>query len=229
MRYRLGVDVGGTFTDLALHNVDTDELEFAKTPSTPENQAAGVSNGVNLLIDRLGISPDEIEFFSHGTTVATNTLLERKGAKCALIVTRGFRDVLQIGRQDRPHLYDWRIQKPEPIVPRHLRFEVTERILYTGEVATPLDEGDLEDVIARLAGRGPGCGGRLPAALLRQSGARAGRGRGREGRPARPYGIAVMRGSTGVQGIRAHEHDDHQRLRGAGDGPLPEAPAGEHR
>ena len=110
----------------------------------------GSANGINLLIDRLSISPDEIEFFSHGTTVATNTLLERKGAKCALIVTRGFRDVLQIGRQDRPHLYDWRIQKPEPIVPRHLRFEITERILYTGEVATPLDEGDLEDVIARL-------------------------------------------------------------------------------
>ena len=150
MRYRLGVDVGGTFTDLAFHNVDTDELEFAKTPSTPENQAAGVANGINQLIERLDVSPAEIEFFSHGTTVATNTLLERKGAKCALIVTRGFRDVLQIGRQDRPHLYDWRIQKPEPIVPRHLRFEVTERILYTGEVATPLDEGDLEDVIARL-------------------------------------------------------------------------------
>ena len=151
MRYRLGVDVGGTFTDLALHNVDNDELEFAKTPSTPENQAAGVVTGINQLIDRLSISPDEIEFFSHGTTVATNTLLERKGAKCALIVTRGFRDVLQIGRQDRPHLYDWRIQKPEPIVPRHLRFEVTERILYTGEIATPLDEGDLDDVIERLA------------------------------------------------------------------------------
>ena len=150
MRYRLGVDVGGTFTDLAFHNVDTDELEFAKTPSTPENQAAGVANGINQLIERLDVSPAEIEFFSHGTTVATNTLLERKGAKCALIVTRGFRDVLQIGRQDRPHLYDWRIQKPEPIVPRHLRFEVTERILYTGEVATPLDKGDLEDVIARL-------------------------------------------------------------------------------
>ncbi len=150
MRYRLGVDVGGTFTDLAFHNVDTDKLEFAKTPSTPENQAAGVANGINQLIERLDVSPAEIEFFSHGTTVATNTLLERKGAKCALIVTRGFRDVLQIGRQDRPHLYDWRIQKPEPIVPRHLRFEVTERILYTGEVATPLDKGDLEDVIARL-------------------------------------------------------------------------------
>ena len=150
MRYRLGVDVGGTFTDLAFHNVDTDELEFAKTPSTPENQAAGVANGINQLIERLDVSPAEIEFFSHGTTVATNTLLERKGAKCALIVTRGFRDVLQIGRQDRPHLYDWRIQKPEPIVPRHLRFEITERILYTGEVATPLDEGDLEDMIARL-------------------------------------------------------------------------------
>ena len=155
MSYRLGVDVGGTFTDLALHNVETDELEFAKTPSTPSNQAIGVANGIDQLAARFGVAPGNIGFFSHGTTVATNTLLERKGAKCALVVTRGFRDVLEIGRQDRPHLYDWRQQKPEPLVPRHLRFEVGERVLYTGEVAVPLDEDDVAVLIDRLRAADP--------------------------------------------------------------------------
>ncbi len=135
---------------MALQDVETDALEFAKTPSTPANQAIGVAEGISQLIGRLGVSPNEVKFLSHGTTVATNTLLERKGARCALVVTRGFRDVLEIGRQDRPHLYDWRQQKPAPIVPRHLRFEVGERVLYTGEVETPLDEGGLASVIERL-------------------------------------------------------------------------------
>ena len=118
MSYRLGVDVGGTFTDLALYDTDTDRLEFAKTPSTPVNQALGVAAGIRELMDRHAVSPDRIDFFIHGTTVATNTLLERKGAKTALIVTAGFRDVLQIGRQDRPDLYDWRIRRSDPLVPR---------------------------------------------------------------------------------------------------------------
>ena len=83
-------------------------------------------------------------FFIHGTTVATNSLLERRGARTALIVTEGFRDVLQIGRQDRPDLYDWRVRRTEPIVPRRLRFEVTERIRYNGDVAVPISKEDLD-------------------------------------------------------------------------------------
>ena len=150
MSYRLGVDVGGTFTDLALYDTDTDRLEFAKTPSTPVNQALGVAAGIRELMERHGVSPDRIDFFIHGTTVATNTLLERKGAKTALIVTAGFRDVLQIGRQDRPDLYDWRIRRSDPLVPRHLRYEAQERVLHTGEVQTPLDEETLEDIISRV-------------------------------------------------------------------------------
>ena len=150
MSYRLGVDVGGTFTDLALYDTDTDRLEFAKTPSTPVNQALGVAAGIRELMERHGVSPDRIDFFIHGTTVATNTLLERKGAKTALIVTAGFRDVLQIGRQDRPDLYDWRIRRSDPLVPRHLRYEAQERVLHTGEVQSPLDEETLEDIISRV-------------------------------------------------------------------------------
>ena len=150
MSYRLGVDVGGTFTDLALYDTDTDRLEFAKTPSTPVNQALGVAAGIRELMDRHAVSPDRIDFFIHGTTVATNTLLERKGAKTALIVTAGFRDVLQIGRQDRPDLYDWRIRRSDPLVPRHLRFEAQERVLHTGEVLTPMEHEALEHVIERV-------------------------------------------------------------------------------
>ena len=150
MAYRLGVDVGGTFTDLVLHEVETNRLEFAKTPSTPANQSEGVTTGTLQLVNRLGISPEAIAFFIHGTTVATNTLLERKGARTALIVTKGFRDVLQIGRQDRPDLYDWRIRRPEPIVPRRLRFEVTERVLHTGEVIEPVSDADVAEVVQSL-------------------------------------------------------------------------------
>ena len=150
MSYRLGVDVGGTFTDLAIYDVDSERLEFAKIPSTPANQSIGVTTGTQQLIDRLSITPDSIKFFIHGTTVATNTLLERKGAKTALVVTKGFRDILQIGRQDRPDLYDWRIRRADALVPRRLRFEVEERVLYTGEVFEPLHEDDVEAVIEKL-------------------------------------------------------------------------------
>ena len=150
MTYRLGVDVGGTFTDLVLHEVESNRLEFAKTPSTPADQSEGVTTGALQLVNRLGISPQAIAFFIHGTTVATNTLLERKGARTALIVTRGFRDVLQIGRQDRPDLYDWTIRRTEPIVPRRLRFEVTERVLHTGEVIEPVSDADVAGIVRRL-------------------------------------------------------------------------------
>ena len=97
--------------------------------------------------------------------MATDTLLERKGARTALIVTAGFRDVLQIGRQERPHLCDWRIRRPEPLAPRRLRFQVRDRVLHTGEVLTPLDETDLQIGCWEAARRRP-----VPAALQRAPG-----------------------------------------------------------
>ncbi len=154
MSYRLGVDVGGTFTDLALYDTETNQLEFAKTPSTPVNQALGVAAGIRELMERHAVSPDRIDFFIHGTTVATNTLLERTGAKTALVVTAGFRDILQIGRQDRPDLYDWRIRRPDPLVPRHLRFEAQERVVHTGDVLKPMETGTLDDIVERVKNSG---------------------------------------------------------------------------
>ena len=150
MTYRLAVDVGGTFTDLALYDTETDQLEFGKMPSTPADQAVGVTDGISELVERLEISTSSISYLIHGTTVATNTLLQRSGARTGLIVTKGFRDILQIGRQDRPHLYNWRIRNPDPLVPRRLRFEVTERVLYSGEVLTPLVQEDVDAVIEEL-------------------------------------------------------------------------------
>ncbi len=150
MSYRLGVDIGGTFTDLALYDVERDRIELAKTPSTPADQTLAVAEGVRLLVERHGLDPAEVVFFIHGTTVAINTLLERKGARTALITTAGFRDVLLIGRQDRPVLYDWRVRRADPLIPRQLSFEVEERVLHTGEVLTPLHAGAARGVVERV-------------------------------------------------------------------------------
>ena len=150
MSYRLGVDVGGTFTDLLLFDEQSREMTLAKVPSTPANQALGIMAGLENIAEQAGIEAREIAFFMHGTTAATNAILEGKGAKTALIVTEGFRDVLHIMRQDRPKLYDFFARRPDPLVPRHLRFEVPERILYTGEVQRPLDERKLQRIVQAI-------------------------------------------------------------------------------
>jgi len=150
MSYRLGVDVGGTFTDLLLFDEEKGDMALTKVPTTPENQALGILHAVEQITQQVGVEPGDITFFIHGTTVATNALLERRGVKTALIVTEGFRDVLHIMRQDRPRLYDFFARRPEPLVPRHLRFEVPERSLYTGEIQRGLDEGRLAEIIEEI-------------------------------------------------------------------------------
>jgi len=150
MSYQLGVDVGGTFTDLLLFNESKKEITLAKVPTTPENQAVGIVGGVEKIIGQVGISPKDITLLMHGTTAATNAVLEGKGARTALIVTEGFRDVLHIMRQNRPKLYDFFAKRPLPLVPRHLRFEVSERILYTGEIFKEIDEKKLKSVVRKI-------------------------------------------------------------------------------
>ncbi|WP_010531854.1 hydantoinase/oxoprolinase family protein [Lentibacillus jeotgali] len=150
MKYRLGVDTGGTFTDIALLNEETGEISVSKVPSTPDNPSQAVLKGSNQLLKSEGKSAEDISFFIHGTTVATNTLLERKGAKTALITTEGFKDVLEIGRQARPDLYDFRARKSEVLIPRNLRYEVSERILHTGDVISDLDIEETRSVIQQL-------------------------------------------------------------------------------
>ncbi|MGH2747872.1 MAG: hydantoinase/oxoprolinase family protein [Actinomycetota bacterium] len=140
---RIGVDVGGTFTDLVA--LVDGEIVTAKVPSTPQDQ----SEGVMACIAAAGIEPGEVEVFAHGMTVATNALLERKGARTALVTTQGFRDVVEIGRQNRASLYDLTKHHPPPLVERDLRFTVSERMGPDGEIER-LDKDDLDETIEKL-------------------------------------------------------------------------------
>ncbi len=151
MTVRLGVDVGGTFTDVVLFDETAHKVTLLKVPSTPEDPSVAVIAGVERVLIESGLSPNAVSSFIHGTTIATNTLLEGKGARSALLVTEGFRDVLQIMRQDRPRLYDYLVQRPPPLVPRDLRFEVNERMLYTGEVRTPIAEEQTRAMLKYIA------------------------------------------------------------------------------
>ena len=148
----VGVDVGGTFTDLVLFDPDRGALEVCKVPSTPADQSRGVVEGLERMLPDLS----RLDRLIHGTTVATNTLLEGTGAGVALITTAGFRDVLEIGRTRRmlPSVYDTTFVRPPPLVPRPLRFEVAERIDHDGAVLASLDEAAIEAIVRRLAGAG---------------------------------------------------------------------------
>ena len=136
--YALGVDVGGTFTDLALVRISDGAAVYHKTPSTPGDPSHAVEAGVRELLARDQVAPAAVVYFGHGTTVATNALITGKVARTGMITTAGFRDVLEIRRQRQPHNYDIRIPKPPPLVPRHLRREVRERTyLYGGQDIAP--------------------------------------------------------------------------------------------
>src|SRR5436190_14746736 len=121
MGAKLGVDVGGTFTDVALWDEDVGRLTTLKLPSVPADPAEGILAGIRQILERDGVAPARIGFVAHGTTVATNALLEGKGARTGLVTTRGFRDLLEIARQKRPELYDLQADKPAPLIPRDLR------------------------------------------------------------------------------------------------------------
>ncbi|HXV04922.1 MAG TPA: hydantoinase/oxoprolinase family protein, partial [Solirubrobacterales bacterium] len=137
----LGVDVGGTFTDAVL--VDGERVHTAKLPTTPEDQSLAVIAAVEEVLRRAGAEPGAVESFAHGMTVGTNALLEERGARTALIATRGFADLLEIGRQERPELYRLCAPKPAPLVPEGLRFEAAERVGPEG-VVEPLAPGEPE-------------------------------------------------------------------------------------
>ena len=143
---RIAADIGGTFTDIAVLT-ESGQLATRKLPSTPPNFADAVVNGVTQLLDELNAPLDGVEQVLHGCTVATNAILEYKGAKTALITTRGFRDVLELQRVRMPMLYKPLYQKPVPLVPRRLRLEVTERLNADGSVHVPLDEADIAAAI----------------------------------------------------------------------------------
>src|SRR5918997_3978567 len=143
---KIAADIGGTFTDLALFLPDG-RLATKKVPSTPADYSRGVIDGLIALSAELDLPPSSFGEVLHGCTVATNAILEHKGAKTALLTTRGFRDVLELRRIRVPRLYDGMYVKPEPLAPRNLRFEVTERLAADGSVVTALEEADVEAAI----------------------------------------------------------------------------------
>src|SRR5947199_45891 len=154
MSWRVGVDSGGTFTDVCLFDDDTGRVEVWKVASTPDDPSRGIADGVAEALRHVGAATDAVGYFGHGTTVATNALIQHRGVKTGLITTEGFRDLLEIGRQKRPDLYDLQADKPPALVPRDLRLEVPERVLHSGDVATPLDEQAVRAAARRLKAAG---------------------------------------------------------------------------
>ena len=138
--YRLGVDIGGTFTDAVMMDESSGELSLVKMASTPQDPSVGFLNVMARALREREVDPADIAYIVHGTTVVTNTIIEGKGARAALIATEGFRDVFEIARQIRPKLYDIFCEKPPPLIPRSLCYGVPERLDYAGRVLEPLDE-----------------------------------------------------------------------------------------
>lgn len=157
MSWTVGVDVGGTFTDFYVLNTSTQDVLVHKRPSTPDDPSRAILSGLAELAEAFGIDIGEVSRFAHGTTVATNALIERSGGTVAMITTKGFRDLLEIGRQVRPKIYDLKADAPPPVVPRQRRFEVTERVGPRGEVITALCEAEIDAVVEAVAASGADC------------------------------------------------------------------------
>ena len=149
-RYRIGVDTGGTFTDLLAFDAERRTLLSVKVPSTSESP----QNAVLGAFEQTAVSSAQVAFFGHSSTVALNALLQRAGSRTGLVTTAGFRDVLEIGRFNRPRMYDLFYTKPPPLVRRNLRAEVEERIGAEGTVITPLDEKEMVEVVESLTDAG---------------------------------------------------------------------------
>ncbi|MCS6967936.1 MAG: hydantoinase/oxoprolinase family protein [Cytophagales bacterium] len=151
---KLGIDIGGTFTDLVLLDEQTGQLHFGKTLTTYDDPSNGIIKGMTELLERVGVGPSQLTTIVHGTTLVTNAVIERRGALTGLITTKGFEDVLEIGRELRYDIYDLHIAMPEPLVPRSLRKGITERINYKGEVITPIKEAEIAQVVDELVKAG---------------------------------------------------------------------------
>ena len=153
-RTRIGVDIGGTFTDLVWVDDVTGAVQVGKLLTTPKDPSQAVEQGVVTVLNDAGSLAADVRSLIHGTTLATNALIERKGARTGLLTTAGFRDAVEIGREGRYDMYDLFIDQPSPLVPRHLRLEVSERMLADGRVLTPLDPASARAAIERLRGAG---------------------------------------------------------------------------
>jgi N-methylhydantoinase A len=154
MAWRVGVDSGGTFTDICLFEDVSGRVEVWKVSSTPDDPSRGIAEGVEQGVGRIGALAADVAYFGHGTTVGTNALIQHRGVKTGLITTAGFRDLLEIGRQKRPDLYDLQAEKAPVLVARDLRLEVPERVRHDGTIETALDEQAVRDAVRTLKAAG---------------------------------------------------------------------------
>jgi len=154
MAYKIGVDVGGTFTDVCMFNQDSGEVLVHKIPSTPWDPSEAIGEGIQEILEINQVSPKSVAYLAHGTTVATNATLERKGSKTGIITTKGFRDLIELARQTRASLYDVQVEKPVPIIFRKMRKEVDERIASDGSIFKPLNIEEVERVVDELKAEG---------------------------------------------------------------------------
>jgi N-methylhydantoinase A len=152
--YRIGTDIGGTFTDLILASEDGARFHVGKVLTTPEAPERAVVEGVAAVLAGTGVPAAAVTHVLHGTTLFTNALIERSGARTALVTTRGFRDAVEIAREHRYDMYDLYMQRPRPLAPRHLRFELDERVLADGSVRVPLDPEEVRRLAGRLGAEG---------------------------------------------------------------------------
>ena len=155
-RFRVGVDSGGTFTDICIFDEEKSEVFVWKISSTPSDPSEGISEGVAQGLGAMpgGGDPASVVYFGHGTTVGTNALIQGRGADCGLITTEGFRDVLEIGRQKRPELYSLQSVKAPILAARDKRMEVRERVLFDGTIAQELNEDDVRNAVRELKAKG---------------------------------------------------------------------------
>ena len=152
-RYFIASDVGGTFTDTILYDKEEKKIFISKVSTTPENQSIGTIRGISKILNTQGLEAHQIEAVNHGMTTGTNTVIQRRGATCALITNRNFRDVLEIGRQNRPSLYDFFATREKPLVEREHRFTIKGRINYRGEVLEDLDEREIRRIALEIKRR----------------------------------------------------------------------------
>ena len=208
----IGVDIGGTFTDVVL--LDERGTHHVKVPSTPSDPIAGVRLGVERALAASHLHPGQVDRFVHGSTVAINALIQQEGAVTGILTTDGFEDILEIGRHKRSRMYDLLLEPETPgfLAPRRRRCGVEERVAADGTIVTPLDEGSVRAALAKLAGHGVTAiavcylfSFRNPAHEQRT------RDIIRELRP-RPSRIALERGRPGISRVRADRDDGPRRL-----------------
>ena len=213
MGWRIGVDIGGTFTDVAVLDEASGRAGIAKVSTTPHDFGAAVIEGTRAAMDEYRIAPDSVTLISHATTIVTNALLESKGANVALVATRGFRDVLELRRSARADLYDLFQDAPSVLVPRRQRFEITERIDAQGAVVIPLDDAELDALVASIRGLDgvEAVAVCLMFSFLNDSHETTDR-RAAASRPSRSAHLPLERDPPRDPGIRTHQHDRRLRL-----------------